>query len=70
MGQSPPKQQTPQKPAAPISENGADIAWVKEEEKRKQAARRGYAATLDPTRKASTVLAPGATALPKKTALG
>ena len=62
----PPKQMPQPAPAPPVRETGADIAAVKEEERRKQAARRGYDATMNPQR---TLLSPAAQA-PKKTLLG
>ena len=63
---SPPKQMPQPAPPPPVRETGADIAIVKEEERRKQAARRGYSDTIQPER---TLLTQPAAA-PKKTLLG
>ena len=65
MGQSPPKQFPPTPPPPPVRETGADIAWAKEEERRKQQARRGYQFTMYPQR---SMLAPEPGV--KKTTLG
>ena len=65
MGQSPPKQLPPTPPPPPVRETGADIAWAKDEERRKQQARRGYQFTMHPQR---LMLAPEAGM--KKTTLG
>lgn len=69
MGMSPPKQTPPTPPPPPVRQTGADVAFEKEEQRKKQAERRGYADTLTPQR---SLLAGGNTAAdaPKRSLLG
>ena len=71
MGAGAPKQTPPTPPPPPVRQTGEDIAFTKEEERKKQGARRGYAATLNPSR---SLFTPGAGAAgaaePKRTTTG
>jgi hypothetical protein len=64
----PPKPQPASKPSNPVRQTGEDIAHASEEERRKQAARRGYERTLNPVRPAGSVLTTPVET--KKTVLG
>jgi len=71
MGMSSPKQTPPTPPPPPVRQTGADVAFEKEDQRKKQAARRGYADTMSPQR---SLLAGGATGAaadaPKRSLLG
>jgi hypothetical protein len=64
----PPAPPTAPKPSNPVRETSEDVAFAKEEQRRKQAARRGYQFTMNPTRGTSALAVPAVT--PKKTVLG
>jgi hypothetical protein len=66
----PPKAPAASKPSNPVRQTGEDIAFEKDEQRRKQAARTGYAHTMAPQRPAagSVLTTPPATV--KKSILG
>lgn len=66
----PPKPQQASKPSNPVRQTGEDIAFVKEEERRKQAARKGYQFTMNPQRPASGSVLTTPVQPTKKTVLG
>ena len=68
MGMSTPKQTPPTPPPPPVRQTGADVAFEKEAQRKKQQDRSGYADTLTPSR--SLMAGAATTETPKKSLLG
>ena len=69
MGMSSPKQTPPTPPPPPVRQTAAEVGYEKENQRKKQAQRQGYADTMNPQRSGSLLSAAAGTSEPKRSLL-